>query len=79
MTLPLAGLAPTDPMTKVELERVIRVCRAARDEIVVRKFQLQERELTHGDGHVKEAILTCENEAYLLTTAIAKMWVQLHK
>lgn len=66
-----------DKLSKVELERVVRACRVVRDEIIERKLILQERELMHGDGHVREAILTCENEAFVLTAAISKLWKQL--
>lgn len=64
-------------LSKVELERVIRVLRAGRDDIIEKKLMLQERELTHGDGHVREAILACENESFLLTQALSKLWRQL--
>ena len=67
-----------EPLSKIELERLIRVARIARDDVVERKLLLQERELTHGNGHVRESILACENEAFILTSAIAKLWVMLH-
>lgn len=60
--------------TQLELETLIRVTRAARDTVQVRKFELQERELVHGDGHVREAILACENQAWVMTTVVAKLW-----
>jgi len=77
MSIPLDD--PSDHLSKIEIERVLRVARAARDEVITRKMQLQERELTHGNGHVREAILACANEEFLLTTAISKFWRQLHK
>ncbi len=61
-------------LNRLELECAIRVCRAARDEILVRKFELQERELVHGDGHVREAILACENQVFLITQVVTKLW-----
>lgn len=64
-------------LNKVEVECLIRVARLARDEIVERKFQLVDREMTHGDGHVREAALACENQIFLLSQAIAKLWRQL--
>lgn len=69
-----------EPLNKLELERLIRVARHARDDIVSQKLLLQERELTIGDGdlrHVRETILTCENEVFVLTSAIAKLWRML--
>lgn len=66
-------------LSNIELETLIRVARAARDEIQVRKFELQERELTIGDGHVREAILACENQAFVLTQTVAKLWILLNE
>jgi hypothetical protein len=68
---------PDDKLTKVELERIIRAVRVVRDDVVERKLLLQERELRHGDGHVREAILICENDIFVLTSATAKLWHML--
>lgn len=79
MSAPVKGFKlEGQELSRIELEALIRVSRAARDEIQVRKFELQERELTHGDGHVREAILTCENQAFLLTSVVAKLWIVLN-
>lgn len=71
---------PTDDdnFSKIELEAMVRAVRQVRDEVAEKKLQLQERELSHGDGHVREAILLCENQAYLLTNCIAKLWRQIY-
>jgi hypothetical protein len=72
---------PPETLNKLELERLIRVARAARDDVVSQKLLMQERELTIGDGdirHVRETILTCENEVFILTSAIAKLWRMLY-
>lgn len=61
----------------VELETMIRITRQARDRIMDDKLLLQERELSHGQGAAVEAILRCENEIYILTCCIAKMWRKL--
>jgi len=66
-------------LTKIEIERLLRVARVARDEVITRRLQLEERELQYGDGHVREAILSCANEEFVLAGAIAKLWRQLHK
>lgn len=63
-----------EELSLMELECLIRVARTARDAIQVQKFELQERELVHGDGHVREAILACENQAFLITQAVRKLW-----
>lgn len=68
-----------EQLSNLELETLIRVARAARDTIQVRKFELQERELTVGDGHVREAILACENQAFVLTQVVAKLWIMLNQ
>lgn len=68
-----------DGLTRMEMECLIRVARSARDAIMVQKFELQERELVHGDGHVREAILTCENQAFLITQCVRKLWRMLNK
>lgn len=53
---------------------MVRIVRSARDDFVERKLQLQERELMIGDGHVREAILAAENEIYILTNIVTKLW-----
>lgn len=73
----VGGLGPNDPLTKLEYERIIRACRKERDEMVERKLLLQERGLTLGDGVVAEALLALENDSYVLTAAIAKLWVMM--
>lgn len=77
MNLPIDG-NDDDHFTKLELETMVRAVRQIRDTMVERKLLLQERELSHGDGHVREAILLCENQAYLLTNCIAKLWRQIY-
>lgn len=69
----------TEELSRIEMECLIRVARSARDAIMVQKFELQERELVHGDGHVREAILQCENQAFLITEAVRKLWRMLNK
>lgn len=68
-----------EELSRIEMECLIRVARSARDAIMVQKFELQERELVHGDGHVREAILQCENQAFLITEAVRKLWRMLNK
>lgn len=62
----------------MELEAMVRAVRQVRDDTVEKKLQLQERELMLGNGHVREAILLCENQAYLLTSCISKLWVCIY-
>lgn len=71
-------IEPRDKLTMVEIERLIRCARACRDEMIERKLQLQEKELQRGNGHTREAILACENDCFLLTSAVAKLWNLLH-
>lgn len=68
---------PPEKLGKIELERLIRCARVCRDQIYEAKLLMQERELSHGDGYVREAILTYENDIFVLTSAIAKLWALL--
>jgi len=68
----------SNKLIKIELERLLRIARAARDEVITNRLQLEERELQYGDGRVREAILACANEEFVLSGAISKLWRQLH-
>lgn len=71
-------IEPAGELTKVELARLIQCARACRDEVWERKLQLGERELQHGNGTTREAILACDNDCFLLDSAISKLWNLLH-
>lgn len=74
----MIGGEGTVTLSKLELERLIRCARLCRDQVQEQKLLLQEKELVHGNGHVREAVLTCENDIYVLTSAVAKLWQMLH-
>lgn len=75
---PLRDTIAEPPFTMLELEHLVRITRMARDEWVERKLQMQERELMIGNGHVREAILAAENEVYILTNIVTKLWRMLN-
>lgn len=61
-------------LTKLEVAHLLRITRAARDQVTEKSLLLQERDLSIGNGLVREAILACENEIFLLTLIITKLW-----
>lgn len=73
-------IEPTDQLGRIELARLIRCARKEREAVLESKLLMQERELTIGNGdrqHLNEAILACENDIFILSSCIAKLWVML--
>ena len=67
-----------EELSKVEMEALIRAARQVRDNVMEKKLLLQEKELGVGDGPTAEAILHCENEIFVLTCGVAKLWRKLY-
>lgn len=62
-------------LTRIEVERLLRIAREYRDQLQGTKLMLEERHAKHGDGSVREAILIAGNDVYLLEKIITKLWL----
>lgn len=72
---PPPRIAPVDKITRVELERLVQCARDCRDRNLEKAMRLTERRLTVGyNVHENEALLALENDNYVLSSAIEKLW-----
>jgi hypothetical protein len=62
-------------MTIVELQRLIRCARDCRERNTENQLLLEERQRSIGPNiHEAEAILQLQNDNYVLSSAIEKLW-----
>ena len=68
-------IEPADRFTRVELQRLVKCARDCREQNTEARILLQERQRTIGYSvHEAEAILSLDNDNYVLTSAIEKLW-----
>lgn len=61
-------------LTKLEVEHIVVICRKHRDKLRQDKLELQERHRAHVDGDINDALLALDNELFLLTGIVSKLW-----
>lgn len=70
-------MSGTVRFSKLELDVMLKVMRAQTLQLEENKLHLEERKAGIGDGIVEAAILTAENELYILRAIKAKLWILL--